>query len=101
MARPRFSFRVFAARFALAAIAVFVAIFAFDFVYTIFVLGAGISNYWLDRAHIPRAYSAPDPELGFVRKPHLVSRRVSPGALRSAAPLPAKPPGPNSTPGRS
>lgn len=44
---------------------------ATDFIYTMFVVGAWTSDYWLDRAHIPRRTSAPDAELGFVRKPNL------------------------------
>lgn len=37
--------------------------------YAFGVMGIAHSNYWLDQAHIPRRYSAADPELGFVRKP--------------------------------
>jgi hypothetical protein len=48
--------------------------FFFDLAYTLLVASDGESNYWLDRAHINRAYSSPDPELGFVRKPNIAWR---------------------------
>lgn len=46
-----------------------ISFLALDVVYTLVFLGAWRPNYWLDRAHIPRRYSLPDNELGFVRKP--------------------------------
>jgi hypothetical protein len=49
-------------------IAVLLAFAVSDVVYAFGVMGALRANYWLDQAHIPRRYSAPDPELGFVRK---------------------------------
>ncbi len=48
-----------------------VMLLAADFIYAMFVAGAWRPNHWLDRAHIPRETSDADPELGFVRKPHL------------------------------
>ena len=46
-----------------------IAALAFDITYTLVVTGAWQSDYWLDRGGIPRRYSMPDSELGFVRKP--------------------------------
>ena len=37
--------------------------------YAFGVMGVAHANYWLDQGHIPRRYSAADPELGFVRRP--------------------------------
>ncbi|HWR54608.1 MAG TPA: hypothetical protein VN428_26100 [Bryobacteraceae bacterium] len=62
---------VVVAAFALIAVTAVIAAIAADFAYTMFVAGAWTPDYWLDRAHIPRSTSAPDPELGFVRKPNL------------------------------
>ncbi len=42
-----------------------------DAVYAFSVMNVLQANYWLEMSHIPRQYSAADPELGFVRKPFL------------------------------
>ena len=53
-----------------------------DIVYALFVVGAWKGDYWLDQAHITRRYSAPDAELGFVRKPNITWRGRLPGDER-------------------
>jgi hypothetical protein len=45
-----------------------------DVAYALFVVGAWRADYWLDQAHISRRFSAPDAELGFVRKPGVAWR---------------------------
>jgi hypothetical protein len=42
-----------------------------DLFYALIVLGAWKGDYWLDLAFIERRYSAPDAELGFVRRPNV------------------------------
>jgi hypothetical protein len=44
-------------------------VFVTDLAYTLGVMRAWQADYWLDQAHIPRRYSLPDRELGFVRRP--------------------------------
>lgn len=66
--------RFFALRLVTVVISLLVVLALCDAGYTFGVMGVLSSNYWLDRAHISRRYSAADPELGFVRKP-LVSWR--------------------------
>ncbi len=62
---------VVVAAFVLLLVSTGILAIATDFFYTMFAMGAWTPDYWLDRAHIPRSTSAPDAELGFVRKPNL------------------------------
>ena len=55
---------------------------ACDAGYAFGVMGAAHSNYWLDQGHIPRRYSAADPELGFVRRPFVSWKGYVPDADR-------------------
>lgn len=50
--------------------AVLGALYGFDLLWTFVVCGVGRPNYWLDLAHVSRRDNAPDPELGFVRRPY-------------------------------
>jgi hypothetical protein len=50
--------------------------------YAFGVMGVLHSNYWLDQGHIPRRYSAADPELGFVRKPFVAWKGYVPDVDR-------------------
>jgi lysophospholipase L1-like esterase len=72
--RPPESRRPLALRLAALWLSVVVFAVLFDAAYAIFVVGAWRADYWLDQAHIPRLFSAPDAELGFVRKPGVVWR---------------------------
>ena len=74
LAVPKYYRRQFSLRVTAMAIGILLAIAIADVVFVFGVMGALRSNYWLDQAHIPRRYSAADPELGFVKKP-LVSWR--------------------------
>jgi hypothetical protein len=67
------------------AIAVLVALAICDAGYAFAVMGAWRSNYWLDQAHVPRRYSAADPELGFVRKPLVTWKGYVPDINRVVA----------------
>ena len=58
-------------------------VFLCDAVYAFILQGALRPNFWLDQAHIPRAYSEADSELGFVRKPLVVWRGSLPELNRS------------------
>ncbi len=64
-------------------ISVIGVLFLSDTVYALIVQGAWRQNFWLDQAHISRAYSEPDSELGFVRKPGVVWRGFVPELNRS------------------
>lgn len=64
------------------AIALLAAIFVSDAVYAVGVMGAWWSDFWLDQAHISRKHSAPDDELGFVRKPWISWRGFAPDVNR-------------------
>ncbi len=61
-------------------VSVVAVIFLCDIVYA-FILYR--PDFWLDQAHIPRAYSAPDSELGFVRKSGVYWRGDIPEMNRS------------------
>lgn len=50
--------------------AVLGALYGFDLLWTWWVCGVARPNYWLDQAHVSRRHNAPDPELGFVRRPY-------------------------------
>lgn len=63
--------RLWALRLSVLWVAVFGLMFVLDVFYAMFVVGAWKSDYWLDLAFIERRYSAPDPELGFVRRPNI------------------------------
>jgi hypothetical protein len=52
-------------------------LFMFDLVYALAQPGFRKPHFFLDAAHIDRAYSEPDPELGFVRKPFVTWQRES------------------------
>lgn len=69
LAVPKHYRRPFSLRVTAVAIGILLAIAIADVVFVFGVMGALRPNYWLDQAHIPRRYSAADPELGFVRKP--------------------------------
>lgn len=56
-------------RLATLTLAILSALAVCDAAYAFGVMRVGRANFWLDQAHIPRRYSAPDNELGFVRKP--------------------------------
>jgi hypothetical protein len=64
--------------------ALIVTVVAVDVVYSLGVVGAWRPNYWLDQGHINRRYSTFDPELGFVRKPHIKWRGHAAGIERLA-----------------
>jgi hypothetical protein len=63
--------RLMALRFASLGISIVLMLFLCDAVYSMILMGAWRSNFWLDAAHITRKYSIPDHELGFVRKPEV------------------------------
>ena len=54
-------------------------VFVTDLTYTLGVMRAWQADYWLDQAHIPRRYSLPDRELGFVRRPGIAWQGRLPG----------------------
>ena len=69
LAAPKSHRRPVALRVVTVATVILLALAVTDAVFVFVVMGALRPNYWLDQAHIPRRYSAADPELGFVRKP--------------------------------
>jgi hypothetical protein len=54
-------------------------VFVTDLAYTLGVTRAWQADYWLDQAHVPRRYSLPDRELGFVRRPGISWKGRLPG----------------------
>jgi hypothetical protein len=72
--RPRDERRPLALRLAALWLSAVVFALLLDVAYALFVAGAWRADYWLDQAHISRRFSAPDAELGFVRKPGVVWR---------------------------
>jgi hypothetical protein len=63
--------RLWAFRFTAMWLAVVGLAMVLDLFYALFVVGAWKQDYWLDLAFIQRRYSAPDAELGFVRRPNI------------------------------
>jgi hypothetical protein len=74
--------RTLSLRLVTLAVAVLVALATCDIGYAFAVMGAWRGDFWLDQAHIPRRYSAPDSELGFVRKPNVSWRGYVPDVNR-------------------
>lgn len=62
--------------------AALVTVLIVDVTYALIVRGAGNPDFWLDQAHIDRAYNDADDELGFVRKPRISWRGYIKGADR-------------------
>ncbi len=62
---------------------ILVPFFAVDLGWSLFWVGARKPAYWLDEAHISRLQNAPDPELGFVRKPN-IEWEGAPGDVEAA-----------------
>jgi hypothetical protein len=61
----------------LVCVSVATILFISDIVFAFGIMGAWRPNYYLDKAFIPRKYSAADDELGFVRKPHVSWRQYN------------------------
>ena len=74
LAAPKRRRRAITLRAATVTTAILLLITFVDTFYVFGVVGIWRSNYWLDQAHIPRRYSAADPELGFVRRPSIAWR---------------------------
>lgn len=74
--------RSLALRLATAWFATVFALFAVDALYTLGYARAWQANYWFDEMGITRKDHDPDPELGYVRKPHLHWRGRPPGVTR-------------------
>lgn len=74
--------RSFALRLVTVVTTLLVVLAVCDAGYAFAVMGALHSNYWLDQGHIPRRYSAADPELGFVRRPFVSWKGYVPDADR-------------------
>jgi hypothetical protein len=74
--------RTLSLRLVTLAISVLAALAICDVGYALGVMGAWRGDFWLDQAHIPRRYSAPDNELGFVRKPGVSWRGYVPDVNR-------------------
>ena len=69
--------RVLALRLTLICVSVVTVLFISDIVFAFGIMGAWRPNYYLDKAFIPRKYSDPDDELGFVRKPRVSWRQLN------------------------
>lgn len=74
--------RIFSLRLVTLMIAVLLALTICDVGYAFAVMGGWRGNFWLDQAHIPRRYAAPDSELGFARKPNVSWRGYVPDVNR-------------------
>lgn len=74
--------RSFSLRVTTIAVSLLVVFAVCDAGYAFGVMGVWRSNFWLDQAHISRRYSAPDDELGFVRKPFVSWRGYAPDVNR-------------------
>jgi len=74
--------RTLSLRLATISIAVLGTFFVCDAAYAFGVMGIWRADFWLDQAHISRRYSAPDNELGFVRKPGVSWRGYVPDVNR-------------------
>ena len=83
LATPAKHRKALSLRLASVFISVVAVVFLCDAVYAFILQGALRPNFWLDQAHIPRAYSEADSELGFVRKPLVVWRGSIPELNRS------------------
>lgn len=69
--------RSLALRLTLICISAVTVLFISDIVFAFGIMGAWRSNYYLDKAFIPRKYSQADDELGFVRKPRVSWRQYN------------------------
>jgi hypothetical protein len=79
---PVRSRRPLALRLSVMCVALIVSLAVVDLIYSLVVVGAWRSDYWLDLAHIERRYSVSDAELGFVRKPLIQWRGRNPSVGR-------------------
>src|SRR5919106_1027270 len=76
VATPTRHRRTVALRLTAVAVVTVPAMFLLDFVYTVAQPRFRQPDFWLDGGHIDRAYSTTDPQLGFVRKPHITWHRA-------------------------